>query len=205
MSAHRMLKTAVLVLMISLTATLSYAQDEKPDDIKILMLMTEWFGDTYFPLKDRLDELHIKFVRIGVDEKYRGCYNKARDVELTSEILIPDFRDFSEYDCLMIPSGPQFRKFNENRIVLDFVKRAYDSGLIIASLCTGNMVVNAAGVVDLENPLGIEPGTVKEVKERVLMGSHGGGPPPGNGYKGAPVNELIDAVIARVSGLKTKK
>ena len=106
---------------------------------------------------------------------------------------------------MLIPSGPQFRKFNENRIVLDFVKKAYDSGLIIASLCTGNLVVNAAGVVDNVNPLGIEPGTVKEVKERVLMGSRGGGPPPGNGYKGAPVNELIDAVIARVSSLKTRK
>ena len=68
MSAHRMLNTAVLVLVITLTATLSYAQDEKTDDIKILMLMGEWFGDTYFPLKDRLDELHIQFVRIGVDE-----------------------------------------------------------------------------------------------------------------------------------------
>ena len=205
MSAHRMLKTAVLILVIILTATLSYAQDEKTDDIKILMLMGEWFGDTYLPLKDRLDELHIQFVRIGVDEKYRGCFNKERDVELTSDILIPDFREFSEYDCLMIPSGPQFRKFVENRIVLDFVKKAYDSGLIIASLCTGNLIVHTAGVVDNVNPLGIEPGTVKEVKERVLMGSRGGGPPPGDGYKGAPVNELIDAVIARVSSLKTKK
>ena len=205
MSAHRMLKTAVLILVIILTATLSYAQDEKTDDIKILMLMGEWFGDTYFPLKERLDELNIQFVRIGVDKKYRGCFNKARDVELTSDILIPDFSEFSEYDCLLIPSGPQFRKFNENRIVLDFVKRAYDSGLIIASFCTGNMVVNAAGVVDLANPLGNELGKVKEVKERVLMGSRGGGPPPGDGYKGAPVNELIDAVIARASSLKTKK
>ena len=33
MSAHRMLKTTVLVFVITLTATLSYSQDEKTDDI----------------------------------------------------------------------------------------------------------------------------------------------------------------------------
>ncbi|MFC1492719.1 DJ-1/PfpI family protein [candidate division KSB1 bacterium] len=194
-------KISVLLLALIMLSAPALAQDEQEnnnEDIKILMLLGEWFGDTYFPLKERLEELNIKFVRVGVDEKYRGCYNKARDVELTSEILIPDFEDFSEYDCLLIPSGPQFRKFNENHVVLDFVKKAYDSGMIIASLCTGNMVVKAAKVVDMENPFDIEPGTVREVKDRVLMGSRGGGPPPGNGFEGAPVNELCDAILAKI-------
>jgi hypothetical protein len=113
-------------------------------------------------------------------------------------LLIPDFDDFSLYDCLLIPSGPQFRKFNENRTVLDFVKKAYEEGLVIASLCTGNLVVNASGITEMENPFNIEPGTVKEVKERIFMGSRGGGPPPGNGYEGAPVKELCEAVLNKI-------
>ncbi len=189
----------VIIAFLILPCQHAYAgNDSLNGEAKILMLLGEWFGDTYFTIKDRLDELGIEFKRIGVDEKYRGCYNKDRDVELTSEILIPDIEDLSEFDCLLIPSGPQFRKFNENETVLEFVKKSYAEGLIIASLCTGNLVVNASGIVEMENPFNIEPGTVKEVKERVLMGSRGGGPPPGNGYKGAPVNKLIDKILKKI-------
>ncbi|MFH2107331.1 MAG: hypothetical protein ABII93_01570 [Chrysiogenia bacterium] len=41
---------------------------------------------------------------------------------MRSDILIPELKDFSGYDFLIIPSGPQFRKFNENPVIriIDF-------------------------------------------------------------------------------------
>jgi len=75
--------------------------------------------------------------RVGVDVEYRGCFNNKRDVVLSSDVLIPDLKDFSGYEALIIPSGPQFRKLNGNPVVLEFVKDAHAAGLLIASFCIG--------------------------------------------------------------------
>jgi ankyrin repeat protein len=140
--------------------------------------------------------------RIGVDAEYRGCYNKARDIVLRSDILIPDLKDLGGYDCLISPSGPQFRKFQDNPVVLDFVRRAHASGLVIASFCVGNFLVQAAGLVDGLAGQDTFPKEMTLAREGVLIGPRGGGPPPGDGYESAPIKELCDA-IAREVALKT--
>ncbi|MFC1564264.1 DJ-1/PfpI family protein [candidate division KSB1 bacterium] len=200
MSKNTFIKT-ILILSVLASASFAYAQNSKKtgdDNITVLMLLGEWFGDTYFTLNDRLEELDVKVVKTGVDNTFKGCYVKDRDDELTNDILIPDIKDLSEYDCLLIPSGPQFRKFRGNKVVMQFIRDAYEAGLVIASLCTGNFIVNESGIIDLEDPRDIEQGKIIEVKERVLLGSRGGGPPPGNGFEGAPVNELCDAILAKI-------
>ncbi len=168
--------------------------------VTVLVLLGEWFGDAYFPLKDRIETSGWKMIRVGVDEAYRGCYNKARDVELRSDILIPDLTDFSGYDTLVIPSGPQFRLFIENDEVLRFVRKAHEAGLLIAAFCTGNNVVRSAGLIDIPYGPGLFPSEVTLVGERILLGPRGGGPPPGNGYEGAPIEEICRA-IARELGV----
>jgi hypothetical protein len=162
--------------------------------ISVLVLLGEWFGDAYFPLKREMDRRGWAVKRVGVDIEYRGCYNKKRDVVLRSDILIPDLEDFSGFDCLIIPSGPQWRKFNENPRVLQFVRDTHSAGLLIASFCVGNLTVKAAGLVDF--PMGPElfPAEVTEVKERILLGPRGGGPPPGDGFESAPIKEICDAI-----------
>jgi putative intracellular protease/amidase len=42
--------------------------------------------------------------------------------------------------------GPQFRKFRENAVALQFVREAYAAGLLIASFCVGNNTVRNAGL-----------------------------------------------------------
>lgn len=167
---------------------------EKPAPLTVLVLLGEWFGDAYFPLKDEIAARGWTMKRVGVDVEYRGCYKKKRDVVLRSDILIPDLKDFSGYDCLIIPSGPQFRKFKENPAALQFIRDAYAAGLLVASFCTGNFLVKAAGLVDLPDAGGLFPSKVTLVKERILLGPRGGGPPPGDGFESAPVKEICDAV-----------
>lgn len=172
-------------------------QSPPPDGarpVAVLVLLGEWFGDAYFPLKDEIAARGWTMKRVGVDVEYRGCYNKKRDVVLRSDILIPDLKDFTGYDCLIIPSGPQFRKFKENPAVLKFVRDAYAAGLLVASFCVGNNVVEDAGLIDLPFGPDLFPEKVTMVRERVLIGPRGGGPPPGDGFESAPVKEICDAI-----------
>jgi len=173
--------------------------EEGPRPLSILVLLGEWFGDAYFPLKQEIEARGWTMKRVGVDVEYRGCYNKKRDVVLRSDILIPDMKSFSGYDCLIIPSGPQFRKFKENQAVLKFVRDAYDAGLLIASFCVGNNVVKAAGLIDLPYGATLFPEKVTLVKKRILLGPRGGGPPPGDGYESAPIKEICDAIARELA------
>jgi hypothetical protein len=170
--------------------------------VSVLILLGEWFGDAYFSLKEEIEARGWTMKRVGVDVEYRGCYNKKRDIVLRSDILIPDLEDFSGYDCLIIPSGPQFRKFKENQTVLKFVRDAHAAGLLVASFCTGNSIVKAAGLIDFPSGPALFPEKVALVRERVLLGPRGGGPPPGNGFESAPIKEICDAIARELAAKK---
>jgi len=170
----------------------------RPIPVNVLVLLGEWFGDAYFPLQAEIEARGWAMKKIGVDVEYRGCYNKKRDIVLRSDILIPDFKDFAAYDALIISSGPQFRKFNLNPVVLDFIKDAHAAGMLIASFCVGNNVVAATGLAG--RPLGPDlfPKQVTWIDDRILLGPRGGGPPPGDGFESAPVKEVCDALARKL-------
>jgi len=170
--------------------------------VSVLVLLGEWFGDAYFPLKDEIAARGWTMKRVGVDVEYRGCYNKKRDVVLRSDILIPDLKDFTGFDCLIIPSGPQFRKFKDNQVVLKFVRDAHAAGLVVASFCVGNNTVRDAGLIDVAYGPDLFPAKVTRVKERILIGPRGGGPPPGDGFESAPIKEICDAVARELAAKK---
>lgn len=192
------------VFSLSLFSQQTHSQ-EQPQQVNALVLLGEWFGDAYFPLKEELETRGWTMKRIGVDTTYRGCYNKKRDVVLTSEIFIPDLKDFSGYDCVIIPSGPQFRKFIVNPAVLQFIRDAHVAGLVIASFCTGNWVVEAAGLVDFQDDAATFPLKVTRFGDRILIGPKGGGPPPGDGYQSAPIKAICDAIEQELISGKSSK
>jgi hypothetical protein len=197
--------TVLLASFFSAAPAMGFDGQERPRPVNALVLLGEWFGDAYFPLKAEIESRGWTMKRIGVEAEYRGCYNKARDIVLTSDILIPDLKDFSGYDCLIIPSGPQFRKFKENPAVLQFLREAHGSGLLIASFCVGNFLVKAAGLTDLPDGPGLFPETVTLVREGVLLGPRGGGPPPGDGFESAPIKEICDAIVRELAEKKAVK
>lgn len=201
--------TLVFIIMISLRTTSPAEQQPRKDNTeeircaKVLVLLGEWFGDAWFDLETELTALGWEFRKIGPDAEYRGCYKKERKVLLKTDILISGFTDFARYDALIIPSGPQFRKFNENPAVLQFVRDAHEQGLLVASFCTGNFVVKAAGLVDFPPGPELFPAEVKKVKEGIILGPRGGGPPPGDGYKSAPVKAICAAVAAELRQIES--
>ncbi|MCJ7681718.1 MAG: DJ-1/PfpI family protein, partial [Candidatus Aminicenantes bacterium] len=143
--------------------------------------------------------------RIGIENDYRGCYNKDRSIALSSDILIQDLKDFSGYDSLIIPSGPQFRKFQENPAVLQFIRDAHDAGVLIASFCVGNYLVKESGLLDSSEVIELFPKKVTMVGEGILLGPRGGGPPPGDGFKSAPIEEICDAIAREIKNRKGKE
>jgi|GEM_PF-3686435 len=186
---------AILCLALVLGAGAApAAAAQTPRPINVLVLLGEWFGDAYFPLAKEIEARGWTMKRVGLDDEYRGCYNKKRDVVLRSEIIIQDKMDFSGYDALIIPSGPQFRKFRENPSVFKFLRDAHAAGLLIASFCVGNNTVKDAGLIDLPEGPAFFPEKVTLVKAGILLGPRGGGPPPGDGFESAPINEVCDAV-----------
>jgi len=202
-NALRIGLTAGLAAVMLVGPVLGQTPSEKAQrPVSVLILLGEWFGDAYFPLKEEIEARGWTMKRVGVDVEYRGCYNKERDVVLRSDILIRNTMDFSGYDCLIIPSGPQFRKFKENQVVLKYVRDAHAAGLLIASFCVGNNVVKAAGLIDLPYGPALFPEKVTLVKERILLGPRGGGPPPGDGFKSAPIKDICDAVARELAGKK---
>ena len=190
--------SVVCMMLLAMPCSAETPADPAGKDVSVLVLLGEWFGDAYFPLAERIEACGWRMSRVGVDSSYRGCYNKARDVLLHSDILIKDLTDFSDYDCLIIPSGPQFRKFITNEAVLQFVRDAYGAGLLLASFCTGNMVVTASGLYETPEGSWPSPETVTLVKERILLGPRGGGPPPGDGYRSAPIDALCGAIAKQL-------
>jgi len=46
------------------------------------------------------------------------------------------------------------------------------------------------------------PETVTLVKERVLLGPKGGGPPPGDGFESAPIKEICDAIVRELAVMR---
>jgi hypothetical protein len=168
--------------------------EEPTRPVNVLVLLGEWFGDSYYPLQEEVEARGWTMKRVGVDIEYRGCYNKKRDVVLRSDILIPDMKDLAGTDCLIIPSGPQFRKFRSNPIVMKFVRDAHAAGLLVASFCVGNNTVRDAGLIDVPSGPALFPDKVTLVKKRILLGPRGGGPPPGDGFESAPIKEICDAI-----------
>jgi ankyrin repeat protein len=190
----------VLLLAPNIAAAGSPPADAPARPLNVLVLLGEWFGDAYFPLAREIEARGWAMKRVGVDAEYKGCYNKSREIVLKSDVLIPDLKDFGGFDALIIPSGPQWRKFNENQAVLAFVRSAHAAGLIVASFCVGNRTVKAAGLVDLPDGPELYPDKVTLAGDRVLIGPRGGGPPPGDGFESAPIKEICDAIARELDG-----
>ncbi len=194
----RKLHYIIIMIIISTIFSFSLHSDtevkQNEPEIKVLILLGEWFGDAYFPLKDEIEQRGWCMKRIGIAGEYRGCYNKARDVVLTSEIVIKNFKDYSSWDCLIIPSGPQFRKFSKNESVLQFIRDWHEHDGLIFSFCVGNILVGNSGLVPYKNYSDLFPDKITEVKEGIIFGPRGGGPPPGNGLKGVDYKKICDAI-----------
>ena len=105
------------------------------------------------------------------------------------------FADCPQLDLVMVPGGPGQQDLMEDNVVLDFLNKQAAGAKYVTSVCTGSLVLGAAGLlkgkratchwaaIDHLKPLGAIP-----VNQRVVM--------DGNVITGAGVASGIDFALA---------
>jgi protease I len=76
-------------------------------------------------------------------EKYRG---KRRRAEIVSEAAAGNI-DSRDFDAVIVPGGYAPDRMRLHRSMIELVKKAYDSGKLVAAVCHGPQLLISAGIV----------------------------------------------------------
>jgi putative intracellular protease/amidase len=75
-----------------------------------------------------------------------GCHN------LTLDNLIPlDSIDYSNYDCLILPGGPHYKKLECNEQVLTIIKHFMDNNKLTCAICASPTIIGKLGYLKNRN------------------------------------------------------
>jgi putative intracellular protease/amidase len=219
------LKAISLVSMIVLVAIVSSpallptveAQAQEISDVKVLMLISDYFGWNYFDAKEIFESWGVNVTTIAnsLDTDVPSCSNKpARGT--TADLLLNQVENniVTQFNVLVIPAGAQWQNLIQSNRVLEFIQYAHDNGVIVAAICIGNIVlshangiVNGSSVVSYPNTnIGmtiagatIRTGYCAVTDNRFITGGTGGGP-TGGGYEIAPTSEVCFAAVREALG-----
>ncbi|MFW9903735.1 MAG: DJ-1/PfpI family protein [Candidatus Thorarchaeota archaeon] len=192
--------------------THSQAVIQDPNNIKILSLIADGVGNTYFTVKNQFEEWGWNFTTAGLEENHTGCPNKD-PIIITSDILISAIENISQYDCIFIASGAQHHILREDPSVLNLIKKGYNEGLVISTLCVSTVILADADIIkgikvvgdplyyyDIKEAGGIFDAHAKVISDkRIITGGKGGGP-TGGGDLSAPTYELCTAIAKELLG-----
>jgi len=92
-----------------------------------------------FEVLSRVPE--AEFFVIGAD---RSPVRDARGLVLTPQL---GFAESPDLDVLLVPGGPGVNALMENEVALDFLRRQTGSVRLVLSVCTGALVLGAAGLL----------------------------------------------------------
>lgn len=73
--------------------------------------------------------------------------------------------DAPQLDLLVVPGGKGTRTLQNDTQVLDFIARQYAGGAVLVSVCTGSLLLHAAGVME-GLPLATHWGAIAMMRER---------------------------------------
>ncbi|MHA1933968.1 MAG: DJ-1/PfpI family protein [Candidatus Thorarchaeota archaeon] len=211
---------ALVVLLLTLCTGRSYpveAQPTQAEEVNVIIIVSNGFGWSYFTAKDCFESwgATVTTVAHSVFLEVPSCYN--RDPRpITADILLSDFNisRISEYDCLFIPSGGTWVAMSGSQTVLDFISAGYDAGLVVSTVCIGNVVVGRANEIVAESKVASYPQSNSIMRDagavvvsgagvvsdnRIVTGGTGGGLFSG-GYTTAPIAEVCASVMRVVLG-----
>lgn len=159
-------------------------------------------GILVFPKVQQLDLTGPFEVFASVPEADVQLVWKSRDpvTAVTGLSLTPDitFADAPQFDVLCVPGGPGVNPLMEDEETLEFVRKQAADARYITSICTGSLILGAAGLLkgrkatthwashDFLSRLGAEP-----VKARVVR--------DGNLFTGGGVTAGIDMALTAVA------
>ena len=95
---------------------------------------------------DVLKRADVEVVLVGTEGKEMVV--SAQNIVVKSEILLENC-DFSDADILFLPGGgPGTKSLKSNELVLEAVKKHYDSGKIVAAICAAPSILGKLGILN---------------------------------------------------------
>lgn len=154
----------ILCLLISPSLLSADAQVvssmEEIDDIDILVLVSNDCGWSYFVVNETLQDMGANVITMTNNDSLTvtTCPNKEPR-PFTADFMLSEFdlESISEYDGIIIPAGGQWRHLSDDSAVHELLQVAYESGLVIGSICNGGITLGKSDVVPngtkIVNPL----------------------------------------------------
>ena len=208
----------VFVAVVSSPVLVPTAEAQEISDVKVLMLISDYFGWNYFDAKEIFESWGVNVTTIAnsLDVDVPSCTNRPPR-GTTADLLLNqvDNEVVTQFDVLFIPAGGQWLSLIQSPRVLEFVQYAHDMGLIVATICIGNKVlarandiVNGSCVASYTNTnldmtdagATIRYGHLAVTDNGFITGGTGGGP-SGGGYEVAPNAEVCMAAVREALGL----
>ena len=111
---------------------------------RILILADEMYEDLelWYP-RIRLVEAGATVNVAGVEKK---TYNGKHGYPVDTDGKISGYNS-KDFDCVVIPGGYAPDRLRRSRAVLNFVKKMFDDGKVVASICHAAWVPISAGIV----------------------------------------------------------
>ncbi len=202
-------KKALIIFLLSIyciefqTSTINTAE---ASDVKVIVLVANGCGHTYFDFKDEVESWGWEVTTAGLTSLVSSCGNKEpKSISVDIRISSVDNETLSTYDCLFIPSGGHHENLEDSDTVVDLISNAYELGLILATLCIGIRVLNQVdgivngtkiasfGMTNLEilNAGGIVTDEDVVTDNKIITGGGGGG---SGRHDLAPTIELCNAI-----------
>ena len=114
-------------------------------NISVLALVAEGVGNNYFDVKTTFTNWNSTFFTTGISKDCYSCPNALPKKLIQVDQTIGKLNDtfIQSFDCLYIPSGGYWSAMSSSRSDKAFIKRCYDLGLIISSMCVGVAILGA--------------------------------------------------------------
>ena len=114
---------------------------------KIYMFLADGFETVEaLAVADILRRVKDEVVIVAVSE--RKEIESAQKITVTADVLVGD-NNFDDGDVVFLPGGmPGTRNLEENTIVIETVKKQYESGKIVAAICAAPSVFGHMNILD---------------------------------------------------------
>ncbi len=139
---------SMLILLFSIFSNIPKANAVSMEGIEILGLVADGFDyNELIEVKGNLKRFGCNFTLAGLETEVAGFYGEGKVKKVNTSILIPNVK-ITDYDCIFIPGGHSPNILIEYQEVLDLVKNAHLSGIILAAICHGPLVLAEAEVIN---------------------------------------------------------
>jgi len=211
-----------MISVVPVPVLMPAVQGQAISDIKVLMLIADYFGWNYFDAMELLESWGVNVTTIAdsLDTDVPSCLNQEPRGTIADLLLNQvDNNILNQFDALFIPSGGQWNSLVQSPRALESIEYAHDNGLLIAAVCIGNRVladadniVNGSSVVGYlaANVYMAEAGAIVRtgyrtvIDNRFITGGTGGGP-TGGGNEAAPTEEVCLALVREGLGYSFKE